>query len=281
MALDQIDVDKAEEKNMSFLDHIEELRWHIVRSVIAILLGAIVCFIFGTFIFDEIIFGPVNKDFWTYRQICSLSHLIYDSDKLCFRDLDFKTQNISLSGQLIQHLVVAIIGGIIMAFPIILYEIWRFVRPALQDTERKKTTGIVLVSSFLFFVGVLFGYFGLTPLSVNFLFNYSVSSKIVNNVTLESYISFVTMMTLATGLVFELPLMIYFLARLGLVTPALLRKYRKHSLIVTLVLAAVITPPDVASQVLMSIPIYILYEIGILVADRVEKGKNTINIIND
>jgi sec-independent protein translocase protein TatC len=281
MALDQIDVDKAEEKNMSFLDHIEELRWHIVRSVIAILLGAIVCFIFGTFIFDEIIFGPVNKDFWTYRQICSLSHLIYDSDKLCFRDLDFKTQNISLSGQLIQHLVVAIIGGIIMAFPIILYEIWRFVRPALQDTERKKTTGIVLVSSFLFFVGVLFGYFGLTPLSVNFLFNYSVSSKIVNNVTLESYISFVTMMTLATGLVFELPLMIYFLARLGLVTPALLRKYRKHSVIVTLVLAAVITPPDVASQVLMSIPIYILYEIGILVADRVEKGKNTINIIND
>ena len=281
MALDQIDVDKAEEKNMSFLDHIEELRWHIVRSVIAILLGAIVCFIFGTFIFDEIIFGPVNKDFWTYRQICSLSHLIYDSDKLCFRDLYFKTQNISLSGQLIQHLVVAIIGGIIMAFPIILYEIWRFVRPALQDTERKKTTGIVLVSSFLFFVGVLFGYFGLTPLSVNFLFNYSVSSKIVNNVTLESYISFVTMMTLATGLVFELPLMIYFLARLGLVTPALLRKYRKHSLIVTLVLAAVITPPDVASQVLMSIPIYILYEIGILVADRVEKGKNTINIIND
>ena len=197
------------------------------------------------------------------------------------RDLDFKTQNISLSGQLIQHLVVAIIGGIIMAFPIILYEIWLFVRPALQDTERKKTTGIVLVSSFLFFVGVLFGYFGLTPLSVNFLFNYSVSSKIVNNVTLESYISFVTMMTLATGLVFELPLMIYFLARLGLVTPALLRKYRKHSLIVTLVLAAVITPPDVASQVLMSIPIYILYEIGILVADRVEKGKNTINIIND
>jgi sec-independent protein translocase protein TatC len=279
MALDQIDVDQSTEKNMSFLDHIEELRWHIVRSVIAILLGAIVCFIFGTFIFDEIIFGPVNKDFWTYRQICALSHLIYDSDKLCFGDLDFKTQNISLSGQLIQHLVVAIIGGIIMAFPIILYEIWRFVRPALQDTERKKTTGIVLVSSFLFFVGVLFGYFGLTPLSVNFLFNYSVSSQIVNNVTLESYISFVTMMTLATGLVFELPLMIYFLAKLGLVTPALLRKYRKHSLIVTLVLAAVITPPDVASQVLMSIPIYILYEIGILVAIRVEKSKN--NIIHE
>ncbi len=278
MALDQVDVDQSEEKNMSFLDHIEELRWHIVRSVIAILIGATVCFIFGTYIFDEIIFGPVNKDFWTYRQICSLSHYIYKSDQLCIGNFDFKTQNISLSGQLIQHLVVAIIGGIIMAFPIILYEIWRFVRPALQETERKKTTGIVLVSSFLFFIGVLFGYYALTPLSVNFLFNYSVSSKIVNNVTLDSYISFVTMMTLATGLVFELPLMIYFLSKLGLVTAALLRKYRKHSIIVTLIVAAVITPPDVASQILMSIPIYILYEIGILVAASVEKRKNiTIN----
>lgn len=278
MALDQVDVDQSEEKNMSFLDHIEELRWHIVRSVIAILIGATVCFIFGTYIFDEIIFGPINKDFWTYRQICHLSHYIYNSDQLCIGNFDFKTQNISLSGQLIQHLVVAIIGGVIMAFPIILYEIWRFVRPALQETERKKTTGIVLISSFLFFVGVLFGYYALTPLSVNFLFNYSVSSKIVNNVTLDSYISFVTMMTLATGLVFELPLMIYFLSKLGLVTAALLRKYRKHSIIVTLFVAAVITPPDVASQILMSIPIYILYEIGILVAASVEKGKNiTIN----
>ena len=239
MALDQIDVDQSEEKNMSFLDHIEELRWHIVRSVIAVLIGAIGCFVFGNFIFDVIIFGPVNKDFWTYRQICALSHYIYESDKLCIGNFNFTTQNISLSGQLIQHLVVAIIGGIIIAFPIILYEIWRFVRPALQVSERKKTTGIVLVSSLLFFLGVIFGYFGLTPLSVNFLFNYSVSARIVNNVTLESYISFVTMMTLATGLVFELPLMIYFLAKLGLVTPALLRKYRKHSLIVTLVLTNV------------------------------------------
>lgn len=281
MALDQIDVDQSTEKNMSFLDHIEELRWHIVRSVIAILIGAIGCFVFGSFIFDEIIFGPVNKDFWTYRQICALSHFIYDSDKLCIGNLNFATQNISLSGQLIQHLIVSIIGGIIIAFPIILYEIWRFIRPALQETERRKTTGIVLVSSVLFFFGVIFGYFGLTPLSVNFLFNYSVSAKIVNNVTLESYISFVTMMTLATGFVFELPLMIYFLAKLGMVTPALLRKYRKHSLIVTLVLAAVITPPDVASQVLMSIPIYILYEVGILVAIRVEKNKNKINIIHE
>lgn len=271
MALDQVDVDNHAEKNMSFFDHVEELRWHLVRTVIAICVGTILCFVYGTFIFDHIIFGPTRADFWTYRQICNLSHLLYHSDKLCIGNFKFTVQNISLSGQLIQHLIVAFIGGLIIAFPYILHEVWKFVKPALKSEERKKTTSIVFISSILFCIGILFGYYILTPISVNFLFTYQVSERIVNQVTLESYISFVTMMTLATGLVFQLPLLIYFLSKLGLITSAFLKKYRKHSIVITLLIAGVVTPPDVASQVLMGVPIYFLYEIGIMVAKRVEK----------
>jgi sec-independent protein translocase protein TatC len=276
MALDQVDVDKAEEKSMSFFDHVEELRWHLVRSVVAILLGTVVCFIFGTFIFDEIIFGPVDKDFFTYRMICKLSYWLYDSDKLCIDDFKFKAQNISLSGQLVQHIIVAFVGGILLAFPYLLSEIWRFVKPALRPTERRKTTSIVFITSLLFFIGILFGYYLLTPISVNYLFNYTVSERIVNQITLESYISFVTMMTLATGLIFELPLLIYFLAKLGVVSSQLLRKYRKHSIVATLLIAGIVTPPDVASQLVMSVPILFLYEAGIVIAARVEK-RNALN----
>lgn len=276
MALDQVDVDKVEEKSMSFFDHVEELRWHLVRSIIAILVGTILCFIFGTFIFDEIIFGPVNKDFFTYRMICKFSHWLYESDKLCIGDFNFKAQNITLSGQLIQHIVVAFVGGLVLAFPYLLAEIWRFVKPALRPIERKKTTSIVWITSILFFIGILFGYYLLTPISVNYLFNYTVSDKIVNQVTLDSYISFVTTMTLATGLVFELPLLVYFLAKLGVVSAALLRKYRKHAVIGILLIAGIVTPPDVASQVVMSIPILLLYEAGIMIAARVEK-RNALN----
>lgn len=276
MALDQVDVDKDEEKSMSFFDHVEELRWHLVRSVIAILIGTVLCFIFGTFIFDEIIFGPVNKDFFTYRMICKLSYWLYDSDQLCIGNFDFKAQNISLSGQLIQHIMVAFIGGIVLAFPYLLHEIWRFVKPALRPTERKKTTSIVWITSLLFFIGILFGYYLLTPISISYLFQYTVSAKIENHVTLDSYISFVTTMTLATGLIFELPLLIYFLSKLGVVSAQLLRKYRKHAVLVTLIVAGIITPPDVASQIVMSIPILFLYEAGIIIAARVEK-RNQMN----
>lgn len=276
MALDQVDVDKVEEKSMSFFDHVEELRWHLVRSVIAILIGTVLCFIFGTFIFDEIIFGPVDKDFFTYRMICKLSYWLYDSDKLCIGDFEFKAQNISLSGQLVQHIVVAFVGGLLLAFPYLLTEIWRFVKPALRPTERRKTTSIVFITSLLFFIGILFGYYLLTPISVNYLFNYTVSERIINQITLDSYISFVTMMTLATGLIFELPLLIYFLAKLGVVSSQLLRRYRKHSVVATLLIAGIVTPPDVASQLVMSVPILFLYEAGIVIAARVEK-RNALN----
>jgi sec-independent protein translocase protein TatC len=218
----------------------------------------------------------VDKDFFTYRMICKLSYWLYDSDKLCIDDFKFKAQNISLSGQLVQHIIVAFVGGILLAFPYLLSEIWRFVKPALRPTERRKTTSIVFITSLLFFIGILFGYYLLTPISVNYLFNYTVSERIVNQITLESYISFVTMMTLATGLIFELPLLIYFLAKLGVVSSQLLRKYRKHSIVATLLIAGIVTPPDVASQLVMSVPILFLYEAGIVIAARVEK-RNALN----
>lgn len=271
MALDQIDVDK-QDKNMSFLEHIEELRWHLVRSVAAIALFAIFAFIYGTFIFDHIIFGPAKENFITYEVLCRISHYLYNNESLCIGDFEFNTQNIAVSGQLIYHLTVSLISGIILAFPYLLWEFWRFLKPALKPSERKKTTGVVLISSFLFLFGIVFGYLVLTPLSLSFMGNYSVSDTIENIWTIQSYISFVTTLTLATGIVFELPLVIFFLAKLGLVSRATLRKYRKHAVVITLVLSAIITPPDIMSQILLSFPIYVLYEIGIIIAGRVERN---------
>jgi len=270
MALDQVDVDKSD-KNMTFLEHIEELRWHIVRSLAVILVASIVAFIYGKWLFDNVIFGPIHTDFPLYRLFCKLSYLIYNSDKLCVEEIKFTAQNLTLSGQLMFHIVTALVFGFIVAFPYFLWEFWRFIRPALKEKERKNTTGFVIITSFLFLVGIAFGYYVLTPLSINFLANYEVSEQIKNQFTIQSYISFITTLTLASGLIFELPLIIYILARIGLVTADFLRKYRKHAVIVILILSSIITPPDIMSQVLLSIPIYFLFEIGIFIAHRIEK----------
>ncbi len=272
MALDQIDVDKHD-KNMSFLEHLEELRWHLVRSVAVVASLAIVAFIFGTFIFDNIIFSPARENFITYRILCDISYWLYDADNLCIGGFEFNTQNITVAGQLIYHLTISMITGIIVAFPYILWEFWRFLKPALKPSERSRTTGVVLVSSMLFMIGIVFGYLILTPLSLSFMGNYSVSDMIQNVWTIQSYVSFVTTLTLATGIVFELPLIIYFLSKLGLVGKSFLKKYRKHAMVVTLILSSIITPPDVMSQILLSFPIYVLYEIGIIIAGRVERQR--------
>lgn len=271
MALDQVDVDKSPEKNMTFLEHIEELRWHILRSLAAMTIGSIVAFIYGKWLFNNVIFGPVRTDFPLYRFLCKLGYWIYDSDTLCVEEIKFTAQNLTLSGQLMFHIVTALVFGFIVAFPYVLWELWRFIRPALRASERKYTTGFVLVTSFLFIVGILFGYYVLTPLSLNFLVNYQVSEQITNQFTLQSYISFVTTLTLASGLIFELPLLIYILARLGLITAGFLRKYRRHAIVVILIVASIITPPDIMSQILLSIPIYFLYEIGIFIALSIER----------
>ena len=260
-------------KEMSFFDHVDELRKHLFRTVVAILVGTIAAFIQKSLIFDTLIFGPKRTDFWTYRMLCDLSHRIYQDDTMCMQDIGFVVSNITMSGQFTQHLYVAFIAGLILAFPFILWEVWKFIRPALKKSERNKIRGVVFYSSLLFFLGILFGYYFLTPVSLSFLGSYRVSEEVINEINLESYIDFVATLTLATGVVFELPVVVFFLAKLGVMGSAFMQKYRRHAFLVILIVAAVVTPPDVTSQVLMTIPLYGLYELSILIAARVERNK--------
>lgn len=272
MPLDQVDIDR-DEKNMSFIDHLEELRWHLLRSVAAVFIFSIAAFINGKLLSDKIVFGLMNEDFLTYRLLCKLGHAMRGSDILCITPAQTTLTNLVVSGQFIYHLILAFSIGIVLAFPYIMYEFWKFFSPALKSNERKKTGGLVVASSGLFFAGVLFGYFIITPLSFNFLASYNVSEKLTNSFTIQSYVSFVTTLTLASGIIFELPLIIYFLSRMWIVTAEFLKKYRKVSALVALILSAILTPPDVLSQILLSIPIYFLYEVGIVIATRVEKRR--------
>jgi len=260
-----------EEKEMTFLDHLEILRWHIIRSVIAIVIGATLAFIFTGFV-QEVIMGPSKVDFWTYQKMCEFSQSM-GSDALCIEKLDFTIQNRKIMGKLLQHLSITFVVGIILAFPYILFELWRFLKPALRKSERRYLRGVVFFGSLLFFMGVTMGYFILSPISVQFLVNYDFLSEVENFTDIQSYISLVTMITLATALVFQLPIVVYFLAKVGLVTPKGMRKHRKHALIGILLLSAIITPPDIMSQVLLTIPFFVLYESSILIAANVHRKR--------
>jgi sec-independent protein translocase protein TatC len=259
------------ESEMSFLQHLEVLRWHLVRSVSAIFIFAVVAFFAKEFIFDTVLLGPKSGDFWTYRMACKYL------DLLCMTEVPFDLINTSMSGQFTTHFVVSIIAGFVVAFPYVVFEIWRFVKPGLYSNERKYANGMVFYVSFLFIIGVLFGYYFIVPLSVQFLGTYQVSELVKNQIDLNSYFSTVATLVLASGVVFELPVLIYFLAKIGVVTPAMLRQYRKHAVVGILILAAVITPPDVASQILVFIPLMILYEVSIWVSVLVSKGEDRPN----
>ena len=261
---------------MSFLDHLEALRWHLVRSAIVVVVLGIALFFMKELVFDTIILGPKHTDFLTYRLMCRLSHLIGAGDDLCINTIPFSLINTELAGQFTMHMWIAFVGGLIIAFPYILWEIWRFIKPALSDKERNSTTGFVFFASLLFLMGVLFSYYMIVPLTINFLGSYQVSIEISNTITMDSYISTVTTLTLCTGLVFELPIVVYFLTRFGIISPAFMRQYRKHAVVVILIVGAVITPsPDISSQLLVSIPLYMLYELSIFVSKYVERIKAT------
>ncbi len=253
------------EKEMSFLDHLEELRWHLIRSTVAVVVLATLAFIFKRFIFDVLIFGPTRPDFPTYASFCELSRQL-GMDTFCFQEMPFKIQSRTMAGQFSAHMWTSIYAGVIVAFPYILFEFWRFISPGLKEKERKSSRGFILIASLLFFFGVLFGYYLITPLSINFLGNYQVSEEVINQFDLDSYISLVRTSVLACGIVFELPILMYILTKIGLVTPEILRKYRKFALIIVLILSAVITPPDVVSQIIVAIPILILYEVSIFIS---------------
>jgi sec-independent protein translocase protein TatC len=259
---------------MSFLDHLEELRWHLIRSVIAILIIATVAFIFKDFIFDVILFGPKQKDFVTYRWFCSISQTLGQGNSFCIDDLPFRIQSRTMAGQFSAHLWTSILAGFIIAFPYIIFEFWKFISPGLYEKERKNARGFIFIASTLFFMGVFFGYYIVTPLSINFLGNYSVSSEIFNDFDLSSYIGLLRASVLASGIIFELPIIVYFLTKVGIVTPEFLRRNRKISLVLVLSLSAIITPPDIASQIIVSIPILILYEVSILISRIVIRKQN-------
>lgn len=262
---------KNTNKEMSFLNHLEELRWLLVRSCIAILAASVIAVVFNEFIFDVIIFGPKQADFITYQFFCDIATK-YNLDKsFCDNELPFVIQNRTMDGQLSVMIWTCITAGFIIAFPVILWEFWKFIRPALYLKERKYAKLFLFISSILFFLGILFGYFVLVPLSINFLANFTISTVVENQIDINSYISLVKTTSLATGLVFELPIIIFFLTYLGLITDSFLREYRRYAYVLILIIAAVVTPPDVISQLIVSFPLVILYEISIVVAKVITK----------
>jgi sec-independent protein translocase protein TatC len=258
---------------MSFFDHLEELRWHIVRSLFAVLVGTVVVFIKINLVYDGIIMAPTRHTFITYRVLCSFGHFLHLGDSLCLPDVPLEFQSMKLSGQFMQALSSSFTFGAIIAAPYILWEFWRFVRPALKEEELKYTRGVVFWTSLLFFTGIGFGYFIIAPYTVNFFGAYSISKSIHNIITIQSYLSTLSQVVVGCGVLFELPIFAYFLAKVGILNPAFLKKYRKHAFLIILIVAAFITPPDVASQVIVTIPLYLLYELSIRIARRVERQK--------
>ncbi len=259
---------------MSFWSHIDALRGHLFRSVVVVLVLAVILFCFPEFLFDKIIFGPLHDNFLTYRAFCKLGHMLNIGDDLCFGHYTFKLQSLGLSDQFTSQMWIAFLGGLIIGAPYVLWELWRFIKPALKQNEVKASGGFIVSTTLLFLSGVLFSYFIIVPLTVNFLGNYKVSDMIENNFTMDSYISTVTTLTIAAGLVFELPVLVYFLSYFGIMTPQFMRTYRKHAIVVILVVAGVITPsPDITSQLLVAFPLYLLYEASIFVSYYAIKKK--------
>ncbi len=255
---------------MSFLDHLEELRWHLIRSIASILVFAIIAFLSKDIVWDMIILGPSRPDFWTYRALCRLGEAI-GSNVLCIEELPFIIQSRQMTGQFTMHILSSLVIGLLCAFPYTFWELWRFIRPGLYDEERKVSRGATFFVSLLFACGVLFGYFIITPLAVNFLANYQVASSILNEFDIISYVTTIATLVLTCGLMFQLPIVVFFLSKAGLVTPELMKAYRRHAIIVILLISAILTPPDVISQVLIAFPLVFLYQISIFISRMVLK----------
>ncbi len=252
---------------MSFVDHLEELRWHVIRAVIALLVVTVAAFIKMDWIFREVLFAPSTPDFWTFKMLCK--HFNY-----CVGEANFTLQSRTMTGQFSMHITAAFIIGFVIAFPYIFWEIWRFVKPGLKMKEQKNTMNAVLSVSFLFFLGVVFGYYMVLPITIQFLANYQIDPTIVNQFDVTSYISMVCFMVLGCGLMFELPVLIYILSRLDMMTPKFMRTYRRHAIVVILFISAVLTPsPDMLSQLLIGIPLVFLYEISIFISAYVQNTK--------
>lgn len=262
------------EEEMSFFGHLASLRMHLVRSALVIVSVTALAFIYYDVIFNQIVMGPKNPSFWTYRMMCVLAEKFSLGADFCIKEIPFNIINTEMAGQFTLQMNSSLIIGIVLGFPYLLWELWRFVKPALHENERKSASGFVFYASLLFVLGILFGYYIIAPLSVNFLANYTVSAYIVNNITIDSYLSTVATLTLGTGIIFELPIVIYILSKLGVMTPQFMRNSRRYATVIILIIAAIVTPtPDLFTMFTVSLPLFLLYEISIIVSGKVEKKR--------
>jgi sec-independent protein translocase protein TatC len=260
--------EQKEEREMTFWEHLDELRGTLWRILIAVIAASVIAFAFKEVLFDDIILAPKSKTFITYRVFCKLGEWL-SIPSLCIDPSQFQLININLAGQFTSHMNISLVAGLILALPYVLWELWRFVKPGLNEREIRSSRGAVSIISLLFILGVLFSYFIVAPLMINFLGGYAVSSAVSNQIALTSYVSSITLMTLLMGLLFELPVLILFLTKIGIITPKYLRKYRKHTAIGILIIAGIITPsPDVFSQVIVAFPLYALFELSLAISSR-------------
>jgi sec-independent protein translocase protein TatC len=273
MAVNKANTEKAE---MTFVEHLDALRTHLFKAAIATAIGAIIIAIYNDFIVQRILLGPTRPDFPTYTYLCKLSNYFGFGNKFCMKEIHLEMQSNTMTGQFDVYLDVIVIGGFVLAFPYVLYQFWKFVKPALSKNELSNTKGVIFWVSLLFFIGVFFGYFVLSPYTVNFFANFSLDSKIKNIPTISSYFNTVLPLTLGCGLAFQLPLILFFLAKIGIVSATSLRNFRKYSILIIVVITGVITPPDMFSQIICSVPLVLLYEVGIIVCKRVEKKETKV-----
>ncbi len=271
MAIDQ-------DKDLSFIDHLEVLRWHLIRGVISIFIFSIAAFLSKNFIFHHIVLAPARVDFATYQYLCQLGQWLEKPDILCIDKLPFILQNRVMTGQFTMHILASGVIGIILAFPYFFWEVWRFVKPGLHGKERRASRGAVFSVTFLFLLGIFFGYYIISPLSINFLSNYSIDPSIQNEIDITSFISTIAMIVMACGLMFQLPVVIYFLTKAGVVEPQSLKSFRRMAIVIILIVSAILTPPDVVSQILVALPLYLLYELGIFISWMVIRKEKKLSL---
>lgn len=264
---------KKDVNDMSFLDHLEDLRWHLIRITIAVISVGTLAFIFSRQLFKTVIFAPIEMDFITYQLLCKAGNYIGAETTFCNEEMPMIIQSRTMAGQFSADIWTSVLAGFVISFPYVIYQLWKFISPGMHENEKKHSSGFIIISSLLFFLGVLFGYYIICPLSINFLANYSISPLVDNQIDIGSYIALVRATALASGIIFELPIIIYFLTKVGLVTPESLKKYRKYALVVVLIVAAIITPPDIASQIIVAIPILVLYQVSIYISKVVIRNQ--------
>jgi sec-independent protein translocase protein TatC len=260
-------------KEMSFIQHLDELRGHLFKSALAIAIGAIVMAVYNSFIVKKILMGPTHKDFPTYGILCKIGQHLGLGAKLCMEQINVQMQSTTVAGQFGVYFNIILIGGFILAFPYVFWQFWTFVRPALTKKELKNSSGVIFWVSLLFFTGTLFGYFVIAPYTINFFSNFSLDDNIENKWTIASYFNTIVPLIMGAGLAFQLPLVMFFLAKIGVVSASYLRRVRKYAIVIMLVLAGIITPPDMLSQIICTIPLMFLYEISILLCVKVEKKR--------